>query len=79
MITPNAFYGRKPIVSHFRVFRGIVYFHVSKDRKKKLEPTTELGVFVGYTETTNNYYVYLPSLKMIVIRRDVNFDNEKAM
>jgi hypothetical protein len=68
MITPEeAFSGRKSDVSHFRIFGASVYCHVSKESRKKLEPTTELGVFVGYTETPHNYHVYFPSLRMTVV------------
>jgi len=42
-------------------------------------PTTKLGVFVGYIETPHNYWVYLPSLRMIFMRKDVKFDEEKTM
>jgi len=38
-----------------------------------------LGVFVSYIETPHNYYVYLPSLRRTVVRRDVKFDEEKVM
>ena len=75
MITPEeAFSRRKSDVSQFRIFGAFVYFHVSKESRKKLESTTELGVFVGYTETPHNYSVYVPSLKMAVVRKDVKFD-----
>lgn len=79
MITPEeAFLRRKLDVSHFRIFGSSIYCHVSKYLRKKLEPTIELGVFVGYTETPHNYQVYLPSLRMTIVQRDVNFDDEKA-
>jgi len=80
MITlEEAFTGRKSDVSHFGIFRASVYCHVSKESRKNFEPTTKLGVFVGYTETPHNYHVYLPSLKMKFVWRDVNFDEEKAI
>ena len=66
-------------MSHFRIFGASIYCHVSKDSRKKLEPTVEMGVFVGYIETPHNYRVYFPSLKMTVVRRDVKFNEEKAM
>ena len=56
-----------------------MYFHVFENSRKKIEPTTEMGVFVGYTETPHNYRVYFPSLRVIIVRRDVKFDDEKAM
>lgn len=80
MITPKeAFSRRKPDVSHFKNFGAIVYCRVSKDSNKKLEPTAEMGVFLGYTETPHNYMVYFPSLRVIVLRRDVNLDEEMVM
>jgi hypothetical protein len=47
--------------------------------RKKLEPTAEIGIFVGYTDTPHNYRVYFPANRMTVVRRDVKFDEEKAM
>ena len=52
---------------HFRIFEGSVYFHVSKESRKNLESTIELGVFVGYRETPHNYHVYFSSLRMTVV------------
>ncbi len=43
----EAYYGKRPDVGHFRIFGSSVYFHVTKDAWKKLEPTIELGIFVG--------------------------------
>ena len=52
MSTPEeAFSGKKPDVSYFKFFGSSVYFHVTKDSRKKLEPTKEFGIFVGYTDT----------------------------
>ena len=42
-------------------------------------PTTELGIFVGYTNMPHNYLVYLASHMIKIVRRDVKFDEEKAM
>ena len=53
--------------------------HVTKDARKKVEPTTEIGIFLGYTDTPHNYRVYFPNNRMIVVRRDIKFDEEKAM
>jgi hypothetical protein len=73
MSTPEeAFTGKKTDVSHFKNFGSSVYVHVTKDARKKLEPTAEVGIFVGYTETPHNYRVYLSNSKMIVKRRDIN-------
>jgi hypothetical protein len=80
MSTPEeAFTGKKPDVSHFKIFGSSVYVHANKDARKKLEPTGEVGIFVGYTETPHNCRVYFPNSKMIVMRRDIKFDEGKAM
>jgi len=42
---------------------------VTKDSRKKIELTTELGIFMGYTDTPHNYRVYLPT----------KFNEEKSM
>ena len=80
MKTPEEdFSGKRPDVGHFRIFGSSVYCHVTKDSRKKLEPTAELGILVGYTNTPQNYRLYLPSHRMTVVCRDVKFDEEKAM
>lgn len=79
MITLEDFFGRKPIVSHFRIFEATMYCHVSKYIKNKIELTIEMGFFVRYIKTLHNYRVYFSSSKVIVMSIDVNCDEEKAM
>jgi hypothetical protein len=80
MSTPEeSFTGNKPDVSHFKIFGSSVYVHVTKDARKKLELTTEVGIFVGYTETPHNYCVYLSNSNINVMRWDIKFDEGKAM
>ena len=74
MSTPEeAFFGKKPDISHLRIFGSPIYIHVTKDARKKLEPIAEVGIFVGYTDTPHNYRVYLPDSCKIVVRRDIKF------
>ena len=63
----------------FNIFGSSIYVHVTKDARKKLEPTTEVGIFVGCTEKPHNYHVYFPNIRMTVVRQDIKFDEEKAM
>ena len=75
MKTPKEAFSRKrPDVGHFRIFGSSIYFHVTKDARKKLESTIELGIFVGYTDTPHNYLVYFMTSRMIVVHRDVSFN-----
>ena len=41
------FTGKKLDVSYFKIFGSSVYVHVRKDARKKLEPTIEIGIFLG--------------------------------
>ena len=80
MSTPEeAFSGKKTNVAHFKIFGSSVYCHVTKDTQKNLEPTIELCIFVGYTNTPHNYQVYLPTSQRAVVHRDLKFDEQKAM
>ena len=75
MKTPmEAFSGKRPDVSHFCIFGSQVFCHVTKYAQKKLDPTAELGILVGYTNTPHNYQVYLPSTQRTVVHRDLNFN-----
>jgi hypothetical protein len=73
MTPEEAFSGRKPQVGHFRIFGCITYSYVPSEKRTKLEPTTERGIFVGYSETSKAFRIYLPSL-----RRDVGFEEDRA-
>jgi hypothetical protein len=76
MSTPQEdFTGKKPDVSHFNIFGSSVYVHVTKNARKKLEPTA----FLGYKKTPHNYLVYFPNSEMTVMQRDIKFDEGKSM
>lgn len=38
-----------------------------------MEPTTKKGIFVGYSETSKVYWIYIPALRRVVVRQDVKF------
>eukprot|EP00253_Pinus_taeda_P008552 PITA_08552 len=61
------------------IFGSSIYFHVTKDARKKLEPTVEFGILVGYTDTPHSYQVYFPTSRRKVVCRDLRFDEQKAM
>ena len=78
MKTPEeAYSGKRPDVGRFKIFGSSVCFHVTKDAYKKLELTIELRIFLGYTDTPHNYWVYLLTSRMTMVCRDVIFDEEK--
>ena len=75
----EAYSGKRPDISHLRIFGSPVYMHVMKDARKKLESIAEVGIFVRYTDTPHNYRVYFPDSHKTVVRQDIKFQEEKAM
>ena len=55
-----------------------MYIRILKDKRTKLDPSGKKGIFVGYSETSKAYRVYVPRYKKIEISRDVIFDEDAA-
>jgi len=73
-------YKRKPNIEHLKVFGCLVYVHIPKEARpsySKLKPRAWQGIFVGYTNSTNQYRIYNPIDQKIYISRDVTFDENK--
>ena len=78
--TPEEFFtGKKPHVSHFRIFDCPVYFHVPKWKKNKLEASRKKGIFVSYIESSKAYRIYVPDQRDVEVSRDVIFDEDTAL
>jgi hypothetical protein len=78
-ITPEeAFTGVKPEVGHFGIFGCLVYIHVPKEKRSKLEPSGRKGTFVGYNESSKEYRIYISGQRQIEVSRDVSFEEEVA-
>ena len=77
--TPEeVFTKKKPAVDHMRIFGTLVYVHVPKEKRAKLEPSGKKGLFVGYSDCSKAYRVYIPGQRYIEVSRDVIF-HEEAM
>lgn len=68
----------KPKIGHFRIFGCTVYSHVPSQKSTKLEPIAKKGVFVGSNKTSKAYRIYIPSLRKVVVRRDVKFEEDRT-
>ena len=55
-----------------------MYIHVPKEKRSKLEPFGKKGIFVGYSETSKAYRIYVPGQRFIEVSRDVTFHEEVA-
>ena len=55
-----------------------MYIHIPKEKRSKLDPSGNKGIFVGYSESSKAYIIYFPGFKKIDISRDVTFDEDSA-
>lgn len=79
---PNAtpyeiWHGIKPDLSHVRVFGSDAFTHIPKMHRRKLDPKAEKVILVEFSGDSQNYKLYNPRSKKIVVSRDVMF-NEKV-
>ena len=58
--TPEeVFTSKKPRVDHMRIFGTLVYIHVPKEKRAKLKPFGKKGIFVGYSDSSKTYRIYV--------------------
>jgi hypothetical protein len=73
------FTGKKPEVSHLKIFGCPMFIHIPKEKRNKLEPSRKKGIFVGYCEVSKAFRIYIPSHCHIDISRDMTFDEEATL
>jgi hypothetical protein len=71
-------FGKKPDLSHLRVFGSQVFIHIPDERRKKLDPKSMEGILVGYCDTSKAYRVWDPVTRKVKIIRDIRI-NEGAI
>ena len=64
--------GLKPDIGRLHVF-GTVCYSFIQTYKKKLDPRSEKGIFVGYDRNSASYLVYHPEKKVVSKHRVVKF------
>ena len=68
-------YGRKPDLSHLRVFGCMAYAYIpDANRKGKLSKKAEKLRFIGYSLQTKGYRLIDEDTSKVIIRRDVIFN-----
>ena len=77
-IPEEAFTGVRPDIGHFRMFGCLMFSDVPSEKRTKLEPTREKGIFVGYNKTLKAFRIYIPAQRNIVAQRDVRFEEDRA-
>jgi hypothetical protein len=59
MIPEEAFSGKKPNVENRTIFGCLVYSRIPKDKRNKLEPSGKKGIFMGYSDSSKAYRIYI--------------------
>jgi hypothetical protein len=73
------FTGKKPKVSHLKIFGCPVFIHIPKEKRNKLELSGKKGIFVGYCEVSKAFRIYIPGDCHIEISRAVTFDEDALL
>jgi hypothetical protein len=73
----EAWHGRKPVVSHLRVF-GCLAFAKEINHVGKLDDRSTPGVFISYAEGVKAYRILDPATQRDRISRDVVFDEGRG-
>ena len=72
------FSGKKPSISHLKVFGSPVFVHSTKPSRSKLDPRSEKCVPLSFDTEAKAYRCYRPSTKRVFISRDVTVDETSS-
>ncbi|GJS48017.1 retrovirus-related pol polyprotein from transposon TNT 1-94 [Tanacetum coccineum] len=71
--------GRKPNVQYFYVFGSLCYSTNDRDDLRKIKPKADIGIFIGYSESSRGFRIYNRRTKRIMETIDVKFDELTTM
>ncbi len=74
MTPEEKFTGKKPDVSHLKVFGCITYVHVPDEKRSKLDPKAKKCIFIGYSLEQKGYKCFNLSTRKLQVSKDVVFD-----
>jgi len=69
--------GKKPSLSHMRVFGCDTYVPVPKEKKTKLDSKFERCIFIGYKDGLKGYKLWNQETRRVVYSPDVVFREVK--
>jgi transposase InsO family protein len=65
--------GKKPSLTHLKVFGCEAYVHVPKENKSNLDKKVENCIFIRYKDGIKSYNLWNPKTKKVLYIRDVVF------
>jgi hypothetical protein len=73
------FSGKKPKVSHLKIFDCPIFVHIPKEKRTKMELSGKKGIFVGYCEVSKAFRIYILGYHHLEINRDATFDEDATL
>lgn len=67
--------GRKPNVNYFHVFGSKCYILADREQRRKLDPKSEVGIFLGYSTNSRAYRVFNSRTKTLMESINVVVDD----
>ncbi|GJT97983.1 retrovirus-related pol polyprotein from transposon TNT 1-94 [Tanacetum coccineum] len=74
-----SFSRRKPNVEYFHVFEFLCYPTNDREDLEKLKPKVDIGIFIGYSESSRGFQIYNRRTGKIMETIHVKFDELTAM
>ncbi|GJY67774.1 retrovirus-related pol polyprotein from transposon TNT 1-94 [Tanacetum coccineum] len=71
--------GRKPNIQYLHVFGSLCYPINDRDNLGKMKPKADIGIFIGYSESSRGFRIYNRRTKKIMEMIHVKFDELTAM
>ena len=69
-------YGKVASIDDLKIFGTECFVHIPVEKRRKLDKKAVKGYLVGYIENCKGYRVYVPSLRDVILSRDVVFKPE---
>jgi hypothetical protein len=70
----EAWFCRKPTLSHLKIFGSTCYVHIPSKLRQKLDGKSVKCIFIGYSDESKAYRCYDPLTEKLYVSRDVIFD-----
>ncbi|KAE9091335.1 hypothetical protein PF005_g18013 [Phytophthora fragariae] len=70
----EVFFGKRPDLSHLRVFGSRGFVHVEKSKRSKWDPKAHHCIFLGYSDTSKAYRVWDLETERVLTSRTVLLD-----
>ncbi|GKA51464.1 retrovirus-related pol polyprotein from transposon TNT 1-94 [Tanacetum coccineum] len=71
--------GRKPNIQYFHVFESLCYPTNDRDDLGKMKPKANIGIIIGYSESSRGFCIYNRQTKKIMETIHVKFDELTGM